>query len=101
MRLIERLQARTFLNRLARETNDAEEIYAIRRVLDDRALFEDAVGALADQHDSDLATSADGGRILNFLEWLVEHQDQILAFIKALVGIFTGLDVKDADPRRG
>lgn len=42
------------------------------------------------ESDADLSAMEEQGKLLTFLEWILEHQEQIRAFIEMIMALFAG-----------
>lgn len=80
--ILERLTLRSILSKQSR-TNPEATI-----VLRDRDLFDALYESLKDEHSSLVASGQVSGRLTDFLEWAIEHQEEISAFISMIIKLF-------------
>lgn len=77
-----RVAFRFFLRAQIRRA-DGERKAALQRVLDDRELFNALVDELAAEHSQQA-----GGPLTDFLEWLLDHADEIIALVMKIIPLF-------------
>ena len=92
---LRRMYLRAFLNRTSRRSSNAEDKSNAGIALGDTEIFDTILDSLSSQYDAEASASiADGevgGPFQDFLDWILANQDGILAFIKAIIALFSGL----------
>lgn len=98
---LRRAQLRSWMNRRLRQSRDAGERAALAEALSSRDAFDDVFSGLDQRYDDEVHALADepgapntGRPIMDFLQWLLDNQEGIIAFIKAIMGLFGGLAVE-------
>lgn len=95
---------KTFLRqqaRVARRAGNTERAEKLRASLDNPEVCEAVCGFCCDAYDAYQAEATKAGSPLtDFLEWLLAHADEIIAFIEMIIDLFTAQARAEAERPR-
>ena len=82
------LYTRRLLRRALAQTNNEDDRQKLRKLLDDRESFSDLMLSLHQEHDQHCNAVGLEGKFMDFLDWLIENSDEIIALIMKLLPLF-------------
>lgn len=82
--LLRKSTFKSFLRREANRTSDAKLKAAIKEVLDNDALLNQAYGEIGNSYEQ-----LSAGALTDFLQWLVDNREAIMEWIMAIIDLFS------------